>query len=306
MLYLLYGTEKYQIEKEIKKISKKFDKLNITNYNLEEDTISSIIDDCKTISLFSEEKLIIVDNANVFTPASKQSESLEEYLKNPNESTTLIFIVNKEKIDSRKKITKLIKEKGEIKEYNQTLNINTLIKKELKDYNTPPNVINLLEERVGNNPQIILNEIEKIKIYKDKDKNITEEDIINLTHKKIDIDIFKLIDNIVKNDKNKALETYYEMLKTNEEPLKIIIMLANQFRIMYQSKNLIKKGLTEKDIANTLKIHPYRVKLALQNSRTYSPKLLLKFINELAQMDINIKTGKISKNLALELFILNK
>ncbi len=306
MLYLLYGTEKYQIEKEIKKISKKFDKLNITNYNLEEDTISSIIDDCKTISLFSDEKLIIVDNANVFTPASKQSESLEEYLKNPNESTTLIFIVNKEKIDSRKKITKLIKEKGEIKEYNQTLNINTLIKKELKDYNTPPNVINLLEERVGNNPQIILNEIEKIKIYKDKDKNITEEDIINLTHKKIDIDIFKLIDNIVKNDKNKALETYYEMLKTNEEPLKIIIMLANQFRIMYQSKNLIKKGLTEKDIANTLKIHPYRVKLALQNSRTYSPKLLLKFINELAQMDINIKTGKISKNLALELFILNK
>lgn len=306
MLYLLYGTEKYQIEKEIKKISKNFDKLNITNYNLEEDNISSIIDDCTTISLFSDNKLIIAENAIIFTPSSKDIGDLEEYLKHPNESTTLIFTLNKEKIDSRKKITKLIKEKGAIKEYNQTLNIKDLIKKELKDYNIAPNAISLLEKRVGNNSQIILNEIEKIKIYKDKDKTITEEDITNLTHKKIDIDIFKLIDNIVKNDKNKALETYYEMLKINEEPLKIIIMLANQFRIMYQSKTLIRKGLTEKDIASTLKIHPYRVKLALQNSRNYNPKLLLKFINELAQMDINIKTGKTNKNLALELFILNK
>lgn len=94
------------------------------------------------------------------------------------------------------------------------------------------------------------------------------------------------------------------MLKINEEPLKIIIILANQFRIMYQSKELLKKGYTEKDIASILKIHPYRVKLAIQNGRSYSSKTLLKYLNDLADIDIGIKTGKLNKDLALELFIL--
>ena len=164
--------------------------------------------------------------------------------------------------------------------------------------------INLLINRVGNNPLIIKNEINKIKQYKDQNKTITEEDIIKITTKTIDIDIFKLIDNIVKGNKDEAIEIYKEMLKVNEEPLKIVIMLANQFRLMYQSKELLKKGYSEKDIASILKVHPYRVKLALQNSRTYDSKKLLKYISDLADIDIGIKTGVKSKDLSLELFIL--
>ena len=158
--------------------------------------------------------------------------------------------------------------------------------------------INLFLDRVGNNPLIIQNEINKIKIYKNKDKNITDKDIINLTNKNIDIDIFKLIDYIVQKNKEKAIELYYEMLKINEEPIKIIVILANQFRIMYQSKELLKKGYSEKDIASILKIHPYRVKLAIQNSRNYSSKTLLEYLNNLADIDIGIKTGKLNKDLA--------
>ena len=94
------------------------------------------------------------------------------------------------------------------------------------------------------------------------------------------------------------------MLKINEEPLKIIIILAGQFRIMYQSKQLLKKGYTEKDIASILKIHPYRVKLAIQNARNYDSHILLKYLNDLADIDIGIKTGILNKDLALELFIL--
>jgi len=136
--------------------------------------------------------------------------------------------------------------------------------------------------------------------------SLTKEDIINVTTKKIDPNTFTLLDYIVKNDKNKALEIYYELIKMNEEPIKIITILANQFRIMYQSKELLKKGLSEKNIAETLKIHPYRVKLAIQNGRKYSSELLLQYISDLADMDINIKTGKTDKSLALELFILKK
>ena len=305
MVYLLYGTEDFEIEEEIKKLSKGIDEMNISKYDLNNDMLSLALEDAKTMSLFGDKKLVIVDNANMFTGStSKDSELIEEYLNHINENTTLVLIVHNDKLDTRKKITKLIKKVGKVQEFNDELDTTSLVRRLFKDYNIDYKTIQLFIDRVGNNPLIIQNEINKIKIYKDNDKNITEEDILNLTTKLIEIDIFKLIDYIVRKNKEKALELYYEMLKMNEEPIKIVVILANQFRIMYQSKELLKKGYSEKDIASTLKIHPYRVKLAIQNSRNYTSDILLKNLNALADIDIGTKPGTINKDLALELFIL--
>ena len=305
MVYLLYGTKDFEIEEEIKKLSKGIDEMNISKYDLNNDMLSLALEDAKTMSLFGDKKLVIADNANMFTGStSKDSELIEEYLNHINENTTLVLIVHNDKLDTRKKITKLIKKVGKVQEFNDELDTTSLVRRLFKDYNIDYKTIQLFIDRVGNNPLIIQSEINKIKIYKDNDKNITEEDILNLTAKLIEIDIFKLIDYIVRKNKEKALELYYEMLKMNEEPIKIVVILANQFRIMYQSKELLKKGYSEKDIASTLKIHPYRVKLAIQNSRNYTSDILLKNLNALADIDIGIKTGTINKDLALELFIL--
>lgn len=292
------------MNEEIKKITKKIEQINITKYNLAEDNIKDVINDCETYSLFQEKKIVIAEEANMFSSSTaKDTEILENYINNINPLTTLILITKAEKIDSRKKITKLLQKKGKIIEFNEDINIDSIIKKELKDYKIDNLALQLFKNRVGTNPQIINNEIQKLKLYKDNNE-ITKEDILNVTTKTLEIDIFKMIDNIVKKNKEKAIEIYHEMLKVNEEPLKIVIMLANQFRIMYQSKELMLKGYSEKDIASLLKIHPYRVKLAIQNSRSYSSKTLLNYIKELANIDIDIKTGTINKNLALELFIL--
>lgn len=305
MVYLLYGTKDFQIEEEIKKLSKGLDEMNINKYDLNNDLLSLAIEDAKTMSLFGDKKLVIIDNANMFTGStSKDSEIVEEYLNHINENTTLVLIVHNDKLDTRKKITKLINKVGKVIAFNDELDMTNLVRRLLKDYNIDYKTINLFLNRVGSNPLIIQNEINKIKIYKENDKTITDEDILNLTTKLIEIDIFKLIDYIVRKDKEKALELYYEMLKMNEEPIKIIVILANQFRIMFQSKELLKKGYSEKDIANILKIHPYRVKLAIQNSRNYTSEVLLKNLNNLADIDIGIKTGILNKDLALELFIL--
>lgn len=311
MVYLFYGLEEFLIDKEIKKIlnDNQIDDYSINEYDLENSQINEIIDDASTIPLFGDKKGIIVDNSYIFSANSKKPEQdikvLEQYLNAINPNTTLIFKILKESVDSRKKIYKLIKEKGKISEFNKVTNINTIVKKLLDNYNITDQNISLLVNRVGDNLNILEHEIEKLKIYKDNDLNITKEDILNVTVKTVNVDIFNLIENIITNNKEKAIESYNEMLKLNEEPIKIIIMLANQIRIMYQSKELIKLGYTEKNIAELLQIHPYRVKLALEKSRNYSSKILLNYLEQLADLDINIKSGNIDKNLGLELFILN-
>ena len=306
MVYLLYGTNDFAIQKEIEKITKDFDKMNISKYDLAEDEIKDIINDAETFSMFADKKVVIVENATMFTSSgSGDLETLENYLAHINTSTILIFTINEEKVDERKKITKKIKKDYKLISFNQDETPNSLVKSLLNGYNITSSNINLLIDRVGTNSLILENEVNKIKLYKD-DKTITKEDILNLTTKRPEIDIFKLIDDIVMKNKDEALEIYNEMLKVNEEPLKIVILLASQFRLMYQAKELAKKGYSEKNISEVLKVHPYRVKLALQKGKKYKVETLLNYLNALADIDIAIKTGKTDKNLALELFLLNE
>ena len=96
------------------------------------------------------------------------------------------------------------------------------------------------------------------------------------------------------------------MLKYNEEPIKIISILADNFRLMYQSRELQKIGYNIFDIGSTLEENPYRIKFILEKSREYTSKKLLELINELADLDLEIKTGKIDKALALEMFIIKQ
>ena len=310
MNYLLYGTEKFLIDKEVKNIINKLkvDELNISRYDLEFNTIKEILEDANTVSLFSSNKLIIVDGAIIFNRVQSRKiddvELLEEYLKNSNPDVTIIFIDRNEKIDSVKKIVKLIKEKGTIKEFNALKNINSSVKTIFDEYKVSNDAINLLIDRVGNDLEIIYQEVEKLKVYKIDDKTITTKDIEDVTVENINVDIFKFVDDIINKNKKSAITTYKELLKLNEEPIKIVALLASKFRLMYQSSTLAKKGYTEESISEILKVHKYPVHLSILSGYKYNPKILLKYLNELADLDIGIKTGELDKELALELFIL--
>lgn len=311
MNYLLYGTEKFLIDKEVKNIinKHKIDDINISKYDLEINAIKEILEDANTVSLFSNNKLIIVQNSYIFSRiTSKKIEDidlLENYLKENREDVIIIFINPNEKLDSIKKIVKLVKEKGKILEFNISKNINQIIEKMFEDYKLEKGAIELLIERVGQSLELLNQEAEKLKMYKIEDKFIYKQDIFDLTTENINIDIFKFIDNIINKNKKEAIKTYKEILKTGEEPIKIISLLASKFRLMYQTSTLAKKGLTEQQISEILNVHKYPVHLALIAAYKYNPKILLKYLNDLADLDIGIKTGDKDKELALELFILN-
>lgn len=309
MNYLLYGLENFFIDKEIKNIinNGKFDDISISRYDLENDLLSDVIDDANTISLFDSNKLIIVDNAFIFSRTTKKIDNvdlIEEYLDNPNSNTTIVFIDRLENIDSVKKIVKIIKSKGVIKEFNPLKNINNSVKEMFDDYKIDTSTLDYFINRVGNNLEIISSEIDKLKLYKLDNKIITKEDINNISTENINVDIFKFVDDIINKNKKDAIKSYRELLKINEEPIKIIAILASKFRLMYQACTLTKKGLTEDKISEILGVHKYPVHLAILAGYKYNQELILKYLNDLADLDIGIKTGTKDKELALELFIL--
>ena len=312
MIYAFYGNEDFLIKKEIENIISKnnITNLNINNYDLSIDSLKNIIDDAQTISLFEEKKLIIIDNSYIFTGSNPKDDKkdniddLLEYFEHINPDSILIFIVHNEKLDERKKVVKKLHQVATIKNFTKSSSPTEFVKDLLKDYKIDLGLVRLLIDRVGTDLGILEQEINKIKIYKGDDKQIIKEDILELTSKNVEIDIFDLIDKIVNKDKEHAIEIYYEMLKRNEEPIKILIILANQFRIMYQAKELYKKGYSGNDIASLLNIHPYRIKLALEKTYQYKAETLLSNLSSLADLDYDIKVGNKEASLGLELFIL--
>lgn len=309
MIYVLYGTQEYLIDKKIKELTKNIDKLEIDEFDLENNNIKQIIDAASTFSLFSTNKTIIVRNSFVFSSNKKGIDDkditlLQKYIEKPNENTTIIFVVSNEKLDARKKIVTIVKKNGTVLEFNEIKNINSLVNEMIKPYKISTNQINMLINRVGDNLYILEHEIEKLKTYKNDDLLITDDDIANVINKSVNTDIFYLIDNIINRNMNEALECYYELIKIGEEPIKILVLLANQFRLMYQVKELSKKGYRIFDIMDLLDQKQYPIQKAIQKGYNYDSKILLEYLDKLATLDIGIKNGKIDKNIGLELFIL--
>lgn len=300
-LYLFYGNNKSIINDKINNIINKYNIVdnNIIKYDLE-DNLDNIIEEASMISLFGDTKLILI---NATFKEDIDVDKLEEYLKHYNNNTYIVFIAN-DKVDTRRKLYKLIDKYGTIEEVNSDNNyIRSYIKEYIKDYKID---INYFLSKVSDNLDNIKNELDKLMLYKMEDKNITNKDIDDLVIPNIEEDIFALTDSVITNNIDKSITLYNKFMDKNYEPIYIIGLLGNQFTLLYQVKKLYNMGKSNNEIASILGVHPYRVKLAIQNSYYYTEEDLIKYIYKLGNLDKDIKTGNIDKTLGLELFLINK
>lgn len=300
-LYLFYGNNKSIINDKINNIINKYNIVdnNIIKYDLE-DNLDNIIEEASMISLFGDTKLILI---NTTFKEEIDIDKLEGYLKNYNNSSYLVFVSN-DKVDTRRKLYKLITKYGSVEEVNSDNNyIKSYIKEYIKDYKID---INYFLSKVNDNLDNIKNELDKLMLYKLEDKNITNNDIDDLVIPNIEEDIFALTDSVINKNIDKSITLYNKFMDKNYEPVYIIGLLGNQFTLLYQVKKLYNMGKNNNDIASILGVHPYRVKLAIQNSYYYTEEDLIKYIYKLGNLDKDIKTGNIDKTLGLELFLINK
>ncbi|MDD2203230.1 MAG: DNA polymerase III subunit delta [Bacilli bacterium] len=311
-IFVFYGNEDFLIDKEILEIEKQRPNGQVIKYELNETNIRTLIEEASMISLFEDEKIIIGYDADFLSGAIKKEkinhdiEALSTYIEHPNPNSTIILIVNSDKLDKRKKIVKKILEKAEVKELNKLSSSGLLNFAKTKfannNYQITLKALNMLIELVGSNLYLLDSECEKLMIYKIDEKKIEEVDIDDMIVKYDFSNDFALIDAVIDKEINKALTLYHELLKRNEEPIKILVMLANKFRLIFQVKRLHSKGFNNYQIAGELGAHPYSVELA--NKVKLKDEELLKYLELLANLDESIKTGKINKDVGLEMFLL--
>ena len=312
MFYLIYGLENYLIKKNINKI---IDELKVTsdeiiNLDMNYDSINDLIMEASTINMFSTKKLIICDNSIFLSSSSDKNDNVDElikYIENAFKDTYILFILREEKIDSRKKICKILSKEAKVCvcEKIESYKLNNYVMDYIRNngYTISSKNIDFLLSKTHYELSNVINEIDKLFIYKDKDKKITEEDIEKVITRNIETNIFELTNAIIKKDRSKIEEIYKDLLLSKEGPIKLIITIANQFRLYLQVKIMRNSGYSEKEIVSTLKEHPYRINLAMNNN--YTIEELKDNLRKLSKLELDIITGKVDEKLGFEMYLLN-
>ena len=298
-LILIEGENPVLIQKEIDKIINKLTNYELIKYDLNEIEFNKIIEDLDTYDMFLKQKVIIGYNPVFLVEKTDfKEDKLLKYINNPSYNI-LILVVNK--LNNRLKLVTEIKKVFKIITI-KNIDYSTFIENNLEDYKMDKSTIQYFLNKVGQNYNIIESELEKLKLYKVDKKIITKEDIDLISNRNIESSIFDLIDSIVKKDKKKVYELYEHFLSSGTEIIQIMIMLANQIRLIYNVKVL--NRLSDSEISNLLEVHEYPVKLARNKGYNYSKKELLNMLYNLAILDEDIKSNKCLQNISFLTFIM--
>lgn len=304
-LYVIVSSDRISIHEQVEHIFKSVKDIERISYDLTETPIERVVEDLDTYNFFSARKGIVAYNASFLSSERTKGEvehnlsSFEKYIENPNPENILVLVTDS--LDKRKKLVTTITQKATV--LDKEVSLKDLLKKRLDGYQMDSRTIDFLIEYCGSNNEKVLMELEKLKIYKDETKEITISDIKEVVVRNLEDNIFTLVDAILKGDKQKSFRMYQDLLLQGEQSSSVVSKLANKIRLIYQVKVLVKEGNTDQQMGKLLGMHPYPVKLARESSYKYSESLLLEYLEKLAKVDYDMKSGSSVASLAFEVFM---
>lgn len=305
-LYLIYGEETYLANNFLKTllaiINPQNDMEAIQYFDTTSD-IKSILQALDSSPFFSEKNIIIANDLKIFqdklTKKDKHDEeSFRAYLSNLPEYSILILQYHKNKIDKRRKLFKTIAKYGIIVEC-ETLNywnINEWFNTRLRELNLrfDREAYAYFIEAVKSMDKISLDfldqELVKLTLYTDK-KFINRQTLEQVFSTIPEISAFRLWDSLCEKNIKLALELYIIQQSSGVHPLRLLAFLVRQIRQMWQVKIYLQNGQNVKDIATTLKLHPFITEKIIKQANNFSLPKIEQTLQKFADADYKLKTG---------------
>jgi len=169
----------------------------------------------------------------------------------------------------------------------------------------------LLAGLFGNNLWQLSNEIDKLISYKsdnagsqNRQEIIVDENEINfLARGNFDENIFALTDAISNKNKALAMSLLEKEIEAGISEINILFMIERQFRILFLVRQCLDKAYTSRKIVASLKLHPFVVQKSLTQVRYFTLAGLKKILNNLIEIDKDIKTGRLEAKLGLSVLM---
>ena len=299
-IYLLMGEETFFTDKISNFFQNKFIDESLKEFNLEihygkDSSILKVLNSCKSFPMMSDKKLIIVKEAqelDVFkTKNNTYLNYLLEYIKNPNQSSTVIYCIKNKKLDKRGKLYKSFLEHAIVLDSDakeNKINDNQIpkwIRNEVQNENFTINddALFLISENIVNNLIKISNALKKVYINK-TNKTIDVKDVESYVGINRDYNYFELQDSLVEKNLIKCSKIF-NYFNSNQKTFPIQKTIIYLFSFYYKLLIIKSKNIHNLNtISSTISVHPFVAKsylTALSNYSLLEIKLILKTIKKL-------------------------
>ena len=294
-VYYFFGEDTYNLSSTLHKLEESFIPILKSDFDKEtiysEDrSINDIVGLATAFPFGSEKKLIIVKEAEKI----KDKKLLKDYAVSPAEFTVLAFFHNGS-------ITNLTSEPFKTLSENEFL----FEAKELKGKNLIDWLMSIAEEKgkklseenaqvmvdiVGENRNMLEDQLEKICIFINEKKEISLESIQQVSSELKQFNIFDLQNAIGVKDKAKSLTVANNLLDNGAEPTFIITMLTRYFTGLAKITELETKKTPVQEAARIVGTHHFYYPNYVKARNLLSDEKLVDVFRSLLKADISIKT----------------
>lgn len=315
MLYITFGEQSYSIQKTIKKIAKNFlvtiDEMNFVRMDASEVSFIEMLDEISSSPLGYDKKVVSIENCAFLAKETKSIKEDKDYkellslLRSLTEDTVVIFSIYEKNIDTRGELYKIVNESGKI------MSLESIGEGKWKEYvqayvekyniNIDVDALNELAKRTEADFALFRNTMDKLTLYTD---HITYNDINLMVLKPLEENVFLIYNSLINKKSDDAIKIYRDLVAQNVEPITIVSTLAKQFRLLHEVKYLTKQRMKNTEVASLLNIKDTRASILMRQSYNIDDIKIRNTLEELYQLDLQIKSGQVDRYYAFELFLI--
>jgi len=242
---------------------------NCTVFYGKDTSWADVVNQCRRYPMFAERQVVILKEAQQL----RDIEKLEPYFEQPLTSTILVIAYKEKKLDNRKKVARLIKEKGtfvSFKKLNEK-EVAAWIEQRLaaKEQKITPRALLLMVDHLGSELSKVEQELEKLQLNCSPGSVIDEDLIERFVGVSKEFNVFELQTALAQKDFLKAFRII-QYFKQNPKaaPLQLFLPLLYSFF----SKVYMLFGADTSDdrsLASQLGIPPFSIRNYKEAARLY-------------------------------------
>ena len=287
------------IKKLKEELSANFPKLLVESKNLDETSLQEIVEDARTLPMFHEKKLIV---AKGYDGLKKDDlDLLNEYAGAPASSSVLVLLSGgprKGKTKPAKGIKLVDLDRGsntdrEIKRLGERLGISL-----------SPGAVGFVKTMLGEDMNLIKNELGKISLYVDGKKAVGEKELRELIEKRSTENVFSLSTALSNRDIKGSLRILRELERNREDPLSILYMIAWRFRQIFKVSQYLREGESDEAIAKAIKTSRGAVFYLKKSVRNFRENDLGRILGLIEETDYGMKNSSGDNYILLEKLLL--
>jgi DNA polymerase III subunit delta len=332
MLYIYFGKDTYSRHMEVESAEKGLGdpdmlSVNTNTFKVSDKTtdlsFAQLKDMCETTPFLNPYRLIIVEGLldsfetdgkrKTAVKAGKketgsrfdQWKPLAEYVKQIPASTILLLL--DEKATEKNPLFKLLLPGAKVRTFPpmKDFELTAWIKNRIAKNNggsINPDAIRLLLDLSGKDLWALTNEVDKLLSFSGN-RNITVEDVKQLTSYSKETSIFDLVDAIFERRTRDAQRLLSYMVREGATSPNIMSMITRQLRFIVVVKQMGSK-VSLSDVSGIGIRTEFVLNKTLKQARQFSQEQIKDAYQKILQADINIKTGVYDDDLALEMLVL--